>query len=91
MKRMLVVCLFAASAAAQTTDDVAARVDAIFSQPGSDVSLIPTYADAFRDDAFDLAHFTRDANGRINGFDIAADFSMGEGTGRVARLHFTKQ
>ena len=60
-------------------------------QPGSDVTLMPTYADAFRDDASDLAHFTRDASGKINGFDIAADFSMGEGTGRVARLHFTKQ
>ncbi|HEY8182599.1 MAG TPA: DUF3471 domain-containing protein, partial [Thermoanaerobaculia bacterium] len=59
--------------------------------PGQDVPLMPTYADAFRDDAFDLAHFTRDANGKINGFDIAADFSMSEGTGRVARLHFTKQ
>ena len=59
--------------------------------PGQDVPLMPTYADAFRDDAFDLAHFTRDANGKIDGFDIAADFSMSEGTGRVARLHFTKQ
>jgi hypothetical protein len=60
-------------------------------QPGSDVPLTPTYADAFRDDASDLAHFTRDTNGHVDGFDIAADFSMSEGTGRVARLHFTRQ
>ena len=59
--------------------------------PGQDIPLMPTYADAFRDDAMDLVHFTRGANGKVNGFDIAADFSMGEGTGRVARLHFTKQ
>ena len=59
--------------------------------PGQDVPMMPTYADAFRDDAFDLVHFTRGPNGKINGFDLAADFSMGEGTGRVARLHFTKQ
>jgi hypothetical protein len=32
MKRMLIVFLFAATAAAPTTDDVTARVDAIFSQ-----------------------------------------------------------
>jgi CubicO group peptidase (beta-lactamase class C family) len=32
VKQMLVVFLFAASAAAQTTDDITARVDAIFSQ-----------------------------------------------------------
>lgn len=57
--------------------------------PGQEIALIPTYADAFRDEDFDLVHFTRGANGAINGFDIAADFSPSEGTGRVARMHFT--
>jgi hypothetical protein len=60
-------------------------------KPGEDIAMTPTYADAFRDDLLDLEHFTRDANGRINGFDVLSDFSMTEGTGRVARLHFTKQ
>jgi hypothetical protein len=60
-------------------------------QPGSDVPLTPTYADAFRDDASDLAHFYARYKGHVDGFDIAADFSMSEGTGRVARLHFTRQ
>jgi len=60
-------------------------------QPGMDVPLIPTYADAFRDESSELVHFTRDAQGRVDGFDIAADFSMSEGTGRVARLHVTKK
>jgi len=43
MKRMLVVFFVAASAAAQTSDDIAARVDAIFSQyrdaPGCAVGI----------------------------------------------------
>jgi CubicO group peptidase (beta-lactamase class C family) len=60
-------------------------------QPGMDIPLVPTYADAFRDESSDLVHFTRDAQGRIDGFDIAADSSMSEGTGRVARLHVMKK
>lgn len=57
--------------------------------PGQDITLIPTYADAFRDDQPELIHFTRNSVGRVTGFDIAADISLAEGTGRVARLHFT--
>ena len=52
--------------------------------------LDPTYPDGFLTPGNDLIHFTRDAAGRVDGFDVKADFSPGEGSARVERLHFAK-
>ena len=53
-------------------------------------TLEPTYADAFRLGNSTLIRFTRDARGRVDGFDLKASFDMGGGVARVERLHFTK-
>jgi hypothetical protein len=53
--------------------------------------LEPTYTDGFMTDGGDLLHFTRDASGRVDGFDVKADFGVAEGSARVERIHFARQ
>ena len=52
--------------------------------------LEPTYADGFMAPGGELLHFTRDANGRVDGVDIKADVSTVEGSARVERIHFAR-
>jgi hypothetical protein len=59
-------------------------------QPGQSFAIDPTYADGFSAGGGVLAHFTRDAKGRVDGVDVKADFSMGDGSARVERIHFTR-
>ncbi len=58
--------------------------------PARTVKLEPAYADGFVTSDGDLLHFTRDAQGRIDGFDVKADFSVADGSARVERMHFTR-
>ena len=58
-------------------------------QPGQSFAIDPTYADGF-DAGGTLAHFTRDGKGRVDGVDVKADFSPGDGSARVERMHFTR-
>jgi CubicO group peptidase (beta-lactamase class C family) len=57
--------------------------------PATSFELEPTYADGFSAGGT-LAHFTRDANGRVNGVDLKSDFSPGDGSARVERIHCTR-
>ena len=52
--------------------------------------LVPTYADAFRDGNGTLIHFTRNAEGRVDGADMKDSFGMIGATARVERIHFTR-
>jgi len=80
-----------------TSDEVGARyrvtVDKgkllVRIQPGQSLTLDPTYADGFAA-GNTLVHFTRDANGHVDGADVKADFSPGDGSARVERIHFTR-
>ncbi len=56
--------------------------------PARILQLEPAYTDGFITSDNDLVHFTRDAEGHVNGFDVKADFSIGDGSGRVERMHF---
>jgi hypothetical protein len=53
--------------------------------------LEPTYVDGFRVGSGTLIRFTRDASGRVNGFDLKNDFGMASGTARVERIHFVRR
>lgn len=53
-------------------------------------ALTPTFTDGFVSESGDLVTFTRDAKGRVDGFDAKADFSAIEGSARVERLHFSR-
>jgi len=57
--------------------------------PARSFEIEPTYADGFSAGGT-LAHFTRDKNGRVDGVDIKSDFSPGDGSARVERVHFTR-
>jgi len=57
--------------------------------PVQSFELEPTYADGFTAGGT-LAHFTRDAKGRVDGIDIKTDFAASEGFARVERIHFTR-
>ena len=59
--------------------------------PAEANALEPTYADAFRIGDSALVRFTRDASGKVNGFDAKNDFGMLSGTARVERIHFTRR
>ena len=58
--------------------------------PVQSFELEPTYADGFAAGTGTLLHFTRDAKGHIDGVDIKSDFSPGDGSARVERMHFTR-
>lgn len=58
--------------------------------PVRTVKLEATYTDGFMTEGGDLLHFTRDANGRVDGFDVKADFAAAEGSARVERIHFAR-
>jgi len=60
-------------------------------RPSRAIKLTPTYEDGFHSERGDLFRFTRDAAGKVDGFDIKADFSMAEGNARVERLHFGRR
>ena len=47
--------------------------------------------DGFITQGGDLVHFTRNAKGRVDGMDLKVDFSIGDGTARVERMHFTRK
>ncbi len=51
-------------------------------RPAPEVQMEPTYADAFRVRAVTFIKFTRDAMGKVDGFDIF--------TGRIRRLRFVR-
>lgn len=57
--------------------------------PSQSFDLEPVYADGFNASGV-LLHFTRDAQGRVDGVDVKADVSPGDGSARVERLHFTR-
>jgi len=57
--------------------------------PADSFTLEPTYPDGFTAGG-PLLHFTRDAKGRVDGVDIKADVSPGDGSARVERVHFTR-
>jgi CubicO group peptidase (beta-lactamase class C family) len=59
--------------------------------PARSYKLDPTYADGFVSDEGDLFRFTRDANGRVNGIDVKADYSPVEGAARVEHMHFVRK
>jgi CubicO group peptidase (beta-lactamase class C family) len=59
--------------------------------PNEAHALEPTFADAFRLGRSTLIHFTRDATGAIDGFDLKATFDMSSGTARVEKMRFVKQ
>jgi CubicO group peptidase (beta-lactamase class C family) len=58
--------------------------------PAQSFELEPTYADGFTAGGT-LLHFTRDAKGRVDGVDLKADVSPGDGSARVERIHFTRR
>jgi CubicO group peptidase (beta-lactamase class C family) len=60
-------------------------------RPSRTIKLTPTYEDGFLSARGDLLRFTRDADGKIEGFDVKSDFSMAEGSARVERLHFVRK
>jgi CubicO group peptidase (beta-lactamase class C family) len=57
--------------------------------PVRQLKMTPTYADGFEASG-DLIHFTRDAKGRVDGFEVKAAFSPVDGSARVERMRFTK-
>ena len=59
--------------------------------PADSFSVEPTYVDGFSDDGDPLIHFTRDANGAIDGMDVKADFSVVDGSARIERMHFVRR
>ncbi len=74
------------------TYNVVAEKGKLFAKlpPVQSFELEPTYADGFSIGGGTLLHFTRDANGRVDGFDVKADFGAVEGSARVERMHFTR-
>lgn len=59
--------------------------------PAESFALEPTYADGFSAGNGTLVHFTRDANGAIDGVDVKTEFSLVDGAARLERMHFVRR